>query len=233
MTLKENNTPRSIWQQQRHLEKHQFPSKYQPSLRQRQLLLWLTFEKSTWNQEWHPNSSTQRPSPQQNHQSPSRLTKAQPFGNEKINKQPPRLAWIHQHAPPTAPIADHSQIIIQRCCHRWPITRMWYPTMQARVVSITNQLILKQPRKVSNVQQKQQWTKNTTLWHTRYGINTRTTHTIYLNFLSTTGQKILEHLQDHSINSSFPQFKHKAPMINSVKGHTEINLDERKLSTPV
>ena len=56
-------------------------------------------------------------------------------------------------------------------------------------------------------------------------------HTIYLNFLSTTGQKILEHLQDHSINSSFPQFKHKALMINSVKGHTEINLDERKLSS--
>ena len=26
---------------------------------------------------------------------------------------PPRLTWIHQHAPPTAPIADHSQIIIQ------------------------------------------------------------------------------------------------------------------------
>ena len=38
--------------------------------------------------------------------------------------------------------------------------RMWYPTKQGRVVSITNQLILKQPWKVSNVQQEQQWTKN-------------------------------------------------------------------------
>ena len=79
---------------------------------------------------------------------------------------------------------------------------MWYPTEQGRVVSITNQLILKQPWKVSNVQE-QQWTKNTTLWHTRYDINTRTTHTIYLNSLSTTGQKILEHRQDQATNSSF------------------------------
>ena len=47
-----------------------------------------------------------------------------------------------------------------------------YPTKQGRVVRITNQLILKQPWKVSNVQQKQQWIKNTTLWHTRYDINT-------------------------------------------------------------
>ena len=100
---------------------------------------------------------------------------------------------------------------------------MWYPTKQGRVVRITNQLILKQPRKVSNVQQEQQWTKNTTLWHTRYDINTRTTHTIYLNSLSTTGQKILEHLQDQATNSSFPQFKHKAPMIIPVKGRTEIH----------
>ena len=60
--------------------------------------------------------------------------------------------------------------------------------------------------------------------HTRYDINNRTTHTIYLNSLSTTGQKILEHLQDHSTNSGFPQFKHKAPMINPVKGRIEINL---------
>ena len=105
-------------------------------------------------------------------------------------------------------------------------------TKQGRVVSITNQLILKQPWKVSNVQQEQQWTKNTTLWHTRYDINTRTTHNIYLNSLSTTGQKILEHLQDQATNSSFPQFKHKAPMINPVKGRTEINPDERKLFTP-
>ena len=80
---------------------------------------------------------------------------------------------------------------------------------------------------------KQQWTKNTTLWHTRYDVNTRTTHTIYLNFLSTTEQKILEHLQDHSTNSGFPQFKRKAPMINPIKGRTEVYLDERKLSTPV
>ena len=72
-----------------------------------------------------------------------------------------------------------------------------------------------------------------TLWHTRYDINTRTTHTIYLNSLNTTGQKILEHLQDQATNSSFSQFKHKAPMINPVKGRTEINLDERKHSTPV
>ena len=110
---------------------------------------------------------------------------------------------------------------------------MWYPTKQGRVVSITNQLILKQPWKVSNVQQEQQWTKNTTLWHTRYDINTRTTDTIYLNSLNTTGQKILEHLQDQATNFSFPQFKHKAPVINPVKGRTEINLDERKVSTPV
>ena len=110
---------------------------------------------------------------------------------------------------------------------------MWYATKQGRVVRITNQLILKQPRKVSNVQQKQQWTKNTTLWHTRYDINTWTKHTINLNSLSTTGQKILENLQDQATNSSFPQFKHKAPMINPVKGLIEINLDERKLSTLV
>ena len=80
---------------------------------------------------------------------------------------------------------------------------MWYPTKQGKVVSITNQLILKQPWKVSNVQHEQQWTENTTLWHTRYDINTRTTHTIYLNSLSTTGQKIPEHLQDQATNSSF------------------------------
>ena len=110
---------------------------------------------------------------------------------------------------------------------------MWYPTKQGRVVRITNQLILKQPRKVSNVQQKQQRTKNTTLWHTRYDINTWTKHTINLNSLSTTGQKILENPQDQAANSSFPQLKYKAPMINLVKGRTEINLDERKLSTPV
>ena len=53
------------------------------------------------------------------------------------------------------------------------------------------------------------------------------------NSLITTGQKILENLQDQATNSSFPPFKHKAPMINPVKGHIEINLDERKLSTPV
>ena len=186
---------------------------------------------STWSREWHPKSSTKRPSPQQNHQSPSRGTKAQPTRTR--NKHPPRLIWIYQHTPPTAPIADHSQIIIQWCCHRWPITRMWYPTKQSRVVSITNQLILKQNWKVSNVQQEQQWTENTTLWHTRYDINTRTTYTIYLNSLSTTGRKILEHLQDQATNSSFPQFKHKALMINPVKFRTEINLDERKLSTLV
>ena len=29
------------------------------------------------------------------------------------NKHPPRLALIHQHTPPTAPIADYSQVIIQ------------------------------------------------------------------------------------------------------------------------
>ena len=81
-----------------------------------------------------------------------------------------------------------SQIIIQWCCYGWRITRMWYPTKQGRVVSITNQRILKQPWKVSNVQQKQQWTKNTTLWRTRYDINTWTKHTINLNSLSTTGQ---------------------------------------------
>ena len=39
----------------------------------------------------------------------------------------------------------------------------------------------------------------------------------YLNSLSTTGQKILEHLQDQATNSSFPQFKHKAPMITLSK----------------
>ena len=72
---------------------------------------------------------------------------------------------------------------------------MWYPTKQGRVVRITNQLILKQPRKVSNVQQKQQWTKNTTLWHTRYDINTWTKHTINLNSLSTTGQKFWKTLK--------------------------------------
>ena len=113
---------------------------------------------------------------------------------------------------------------------------MWYPTKQGTVVSITNQLILKQPWKVNNVQQEQQWTKNTTLWHTRYesyDINTRTTHTINLNSLSTTGQKNLERLQDQATNSSFPQFKQKAPMIDPVKGYTQINLDERKLSKPV
>ena len=52
-----------------------------------------------------------------------------------------------------------------------------------------------------------------------------TPDTIYLNSLSTTERKILEHLQDQATNSSFPQFKHKAPMINPVKGCTEINLD--------
>ena len=66
-----------------------------------------------------------------------------------------------------------------------------------------------------------------------YDINTWTKHTINLNSLSTTGQKILENPQDQATNSSFPQFKYKAPMINPVKGRTEINLDERKLSTPV
>ena len=54
-----------------------------------------------------------------------------------------------------------------------------------------------------------------------------------LTLLSMTGQKILENLQDQATNSSFPQFKHKASMINPVKGRNEINLDERKLSTPV
>ena len=44
-----------------------------------------------------------------------------------------------------------------------------------------------------------------------------------------TRQKILENLQDQATNSSFPQFKHKAPMINPVKGRTEINLDEQAL----
>ena len=42
------------------------------------------------------------------------------------------------------------------------------------------------------------------MWHTRYKINTRTSHTIYLNSLSTTGQKILERLQDHSTNTRPP-----------------------------
>ena len=46
-------------------------------------------------------------------------------------------------------------------------------------------------------------------------------------------KNFLEHLQDHSTNSGFLQFKHKALMINPVKDRTEINLDERKLFTPV
>ena len=54
---------------------------------------------------------------------------------------------------------------------------------------------------------------------------------IYLLFL---GSKQLEFQHSElATNSSLPQFKHKAPMINPVKGRTEINLDERKLSTPV
>ena len=32
---------------------------------------------------------------------------------ERKIKHPSCLAWIHQHTPPTAPIADHCQIIIQ------------------------------------------------------------------------------------------------------------------------
>ena len=112
---------------------------------------------------------------------------------------------------------------------------MWYPTKQGRVVRITNQLILKQPWKVSNVQQKKKNNGPRTLpcgtpdMTSILELNTPST----FNSLSTTGQKILENFQDQATNSSFLQFKHKAPMINPVKGRTEINLDERKLFTPV
>ena len=104
---------------------------------------------STWCREWHPRSSSQRTNTtQQNHQSPSREQRLN--RTRTRNKHPPRrLTWIYQHTPPTAPIADHSYIIIRWCCHRWPITRMWYPTKQGSVVSITNQLILKQPLQIS------------------------------------------------------------------------------------
>ena len=54
--------------------------------------------------------------------------------------------------------------------------------------------------------------------------DTTTTHTIYVNSLSTIGQKILEDLQDHSTNPYFLQLKHNALIINPVKGNTEINL---------
>ena len=75
--------PRSIWQLQWHLEKHSLSSsRCQPSSRQRQQLLWLASQTPTWSQEWHPKSSTPRPSPQQNHQSTSQGTKAQPYENE-------------------------------------------------------------------------------------------------------------------------------------------------------
>ena len=77
--------PRSIWQLQWHLEKHSLSSsRCQPSSRQRQQLLWLASQTSTWSQEWHPKSSTPRPSPQLNHQSTSQGTKAQPYENEKL-----------------------------------------------------------------------------------------------------------------------------------------------------
>ena len=38
----------------------------------------------------------------------------QQVGEQRLNRSiPPSITWIHQHASPTAPIADHSQIIIQ------------------------------------------------------------------------------------------------------------------------
>ena len=59
-----------------HLEKHSLSSsRCQPSSRQRQQLLWLAFQMTTWSQQWHPKSSTPRPSPPQNHQSTSQGTK--------------------------------------------------------------------------------------------------------------------------------------------------------------
>ena len=134
---------KNIWQQHRHLEKHSLSSsKYQPSSRLVFSSIALTcFSKANFESRITPkifNSetiSTTVPS------KPNQGTRAQLYENEKLVS--PRHAWIYQHTPPTAPIADHSQIIIQWCCHRWPITSMRYSAKQGRVVSITNQTILK------------------------------------------------------------------------------------------
>ena len=136
--------PRSIWQVQWHLEKHSLSSsRCQSSSRQRQKLLWLASQTSIWSQEWHPKSSTPRPSPQQNHQSTSQGTKAQLYETEKLASPSSYLD------SPTCPTyctnrwsqPNHHSMMLPR----WPITRMWYPTKQGRVVRITNQLIVKQP----------------------------------------------------------------------------------------
>ena len=110
---------------------------------------------------------------------------------------------------------------------------MWYPTKQGRVVSITNQLILKQSWKVSNVQQEQQWTNGLPCGtpDTTSKLEHHTPSTLPL--CVRLDKKFWNTFKIKPPTPASRNLNTKPPMINPVKGRTEINLDERELSTPV